>query len=312
MKTTVFLFAGLVALVPALQAKIERSVEKTFNVKPGGTLNVKTQGGDISVETGLIDRVEVKAREVIRASSDAEADKILADLDLKIEQSGNDVSAEAKYAKSSGWFSSGPQLVQVSFTIKVPARYNVDLHTSGGDIGVEDLIGTVSAQTSGGSVNVGKITGEVTATTSGGNIGLASATGSTKLRTSGGNIKVDHIGGDADLETSGGDIKVHEVTGVLQASTSGGDVSAALTGPLKGDCSLRTSGGDVRVSVKPGVAFNLDAATSGGKVEAGGLTIELASGGSGRSQLKGKVNGGGKELKLRTSGGDVRVTTSGS
>lgn len=312
MKTTALLIVGLMTLVPALQAKIERTVEKTFNVQPGGTLTVKTQGGDIRVETGTGDRVEVKAHETIRASSEEEADTILADLDLKIEQAGNDVSAVAKYDKTGGWFSGWTQPVQVSFTVKVPARYQVDLHTSGGDIGVGNLSGKVLARTSGGGVSVGAIDGEVNVSTSGGNIALVSATGATKLSTSGGNIKVDRVGGDADLETSGGDISVHAVSGVLQASTSGGDVSAALTGPLKGDCSLRTSGGDVRVSVKPGVAFNLDAATSGGSVQAGGLTITLESGGSGRSKLKGKVNGGGPELKLRTSGGDVRVVTSGA
>lgn len=312
MKTTALLIAGLMALGPALQAKIERTVEKTFTVQPGGTLTVKTQGGDIRVETGPGNRVEVTAREKIRASSEAEADKILADLDLKIEQTGNAVSAVAKYQKTGGWFSGWTQPVQVSFTVKVPARYQVDLHTSGGDIGVGDLIGNVVARTSGGGVKVGAIDGEVTVSTSGGNIALGSATGATKLSTSGGNIKVDRVGGEADLKTSGGDISAQAVSAALQASTSGGDVRAALTGPLKGACSLRTSGGDVRVSVPPGVAFDLDAATSGGKVEAGGLTIALESGGSGRSKLKGKVNGGGPPLTLRTSGGDVRVVTSGS
>lgn len=313
MKTTAFLMAGLLALAPALQAKIERTVEKTFTVQPGGTLNVQTQGGNIRVEPGASDKVEVVAREVIRANDDAEADRLLSKLELTIEQSGNDVSATAKYGeRTSGWFSGGWPPVQVSFTVKVPSRYNAELRTSGGDVTIGDLTGKIAGRTSGGNVTVGTIDGEVNVSTSGGNVSLASASGRTKLSTSGGNIKVTRVGGDADVSTSGGDIVVKEVAGVLHASTSGGDVTATFAGPLKGDCTLRTSGGDVRATVRPGVAFDLDASTSGGKVDAGGLTITLESGGSGKSRLKGKVNGGGPELKLRTSGGDVRVATSGA
>lgn len=313
MKTIAFLVAGILAVAPALQAKIERTVEKTFSVQPGGTLNVQTQGGNIRVEPGASDKVEVVAREVIRASSEEEADRLLSKLDLTIEQSGNDVSAIAKYGeRTSGWFSGSWPPVQVSFTVKVPAHYNTDLRTSGGDVTIGDLAGKIAGRTSGGNVSIGTIDGDVNASTSGGDVALASASGSAKLSTSGGNIKVSRVGGDADVSTSGGDIVVKEVAGVLHASTSGGNVSATFTGPLKGDCTLKTSGGDVRATVRSGVAFDLNASTSGGSVDAGGLTITLESGGSGKSRLKGKVNGGGPELKLRTSGGDIRVRTVGS
>ena len=312
MKTIAFVVAGVLAVAPALQARIERTVEKTFSVQPGGTLKVQTQGGNIRVEPGAGDKVEVVAREMIRANSEEEADRLLSKLELKIEQSGSDVSAIAKYGeRTGGWFSGGWPPVHVSFTVKVPSRYNTDLHTSGGDVTVGDLAGRIAGRTSGGNVSVGTIDGEVNASTSGGNIALASVTGSARLATSGGNIKVNRVGGDADVSTSGGDIVVKEVAGVLHASTSGGNVSAAFTGPLKGDCALKTSGGDVRATVRRGVAFDLNASTSGGSVDAGGLTITLESGGSGKSRLKGKVNGGGPELKLRTSGGDVRIMTIG-
>jgi DUF4097 and DUF4098 domain-containing protein YvlB len=109
------------------------------------------------------------------------------------------------------------------------------------------------------------------------------------------------------LNTSGGNIEIKSVENTLHASTSGGDVSARLAGPLKGDCKLGTSGGHVRVTVDKTAAFDLDASTSGGGVDAAGLTITIERGGSGRSRLSGKVNGGGPLLKLRSSGGDVVV-----
>ena len=78
-------------------------------------------------------------------------------------------------------------------------------------------------------------------------------------------------------------------------------------GPLKGDCRLGTSGGKVTAVVEKSVAFDLDASTSGGDVSATGMTITIDKGGVGRSRLAGKVNGGGPLLKLRTSGGNIRI-----
>ena len=63
MKTRTFLLAaGLAALAPlSAFAKIERVVEKTFTVQPGGTLKVETSGGGIAVEPGPGDTVKVRS-----------------------------------------------------------------------------------------------------------------------------------------------------------------------------------------------------------------------------------------------------------
>jgi hypothetical protein len=311
MKSTIPLIIGFGWLFAApiiLNATVERTVEKTFAVQPGGTLKVETAGGNISVEPGAGDTVKVVAKEKIRADSEAEADKILKDLELTIEQEGNDVTAIAKYrGGAGGWF--GNNRVQVSFVVTVPGRYNTDLHTSGGNITVRDLAGRMLARTSGGNIKYGDIDGSIDGGTSGGNVDLGSCTGDTRLHTSGGNVRAEKIVGKADLGTSGGDIVVKLVENVLDANTSGGNVEAGIGGALKGDCSLGTSGGDVKVTVDKAAAFRLDASTSGGSVRAEGLTITLDGGGAGRSHLSGNVNGGGPLLKLRTSGGSIRVVT---
>ena len=308
---TLLLTAGLLALTPfSALAKIERVVEKTFTVQPGGVLHVETQGGDVRVLTSSDATVHVVAKERIRASTDAEADEILQKLTLAIEQNAAGVSATSKYEKQVPGFHWGSwPPVQVDFTVTVPKNYNVELKTSGGDVTVGDLDGKVNVRTSGGEVTLGKIAGDIDAGTSGGNVRLEEGAGVVKLGTSGGDIKVGRAVGPTDLGTSGGNIDIKSVENTLRASTSGGDVSAGLIGLLKGDCKLSTSGGRVRVIVDKTAAFDLDASTSGGDVDAAGLTITIEKGGSGRSKLSGKVNGGGPLLKLRSSGGDVIVQT---
>jgi hypothetical protein len=305
------LAAGLLALAPfAAHAKIERTVEKTFTVQPGGALHIDTQGGEIRVTPSADSVVKVTARERIRANTDAEADDLLKKLDLTIEQTGNDVSASAKYESEMPGFHFGSwPPVSVDFIVTVPASFSTDLHTSGGGITVGDLAGKVYARTSGGSIKLGKLGGAVDARTSGGSVTLDEARGSAALHSSGGSITVGRVLGSADISTSGGGIKIDSVEGSVQAHTSGGSVRAGITGPLKEDCVLSTSGGSVRVNVDKTAAFRLDASTSGGDVDAEGITITMEKSNRSRSKLAGSVNGGGPLLKLRSSGGGIVVRT---
>jgi len=301
---------GVLLAAPAmLQAKITRTVEKNFTVQPGGSLKVKTAGGDIKVLTGAGNEVRVTATERIQADTDAKADELLKNLDLTIEQQGNDVTATAKYDKQGGWHIGNWPPVSVSFTVVVPDHYSVDLNTSGGDITLQSINGRARLRTSGGDIKIERVDGEVDGNTSGGNITLREGTAKVHLSTSGGDVHVDRAGGEAELSSSGGDIVINSVQGRLIASTSGGDVKANIEGALKGDCKLTTSGGEVVVHVDKTAAFNLKAHTSGGEVDAEGITISIDKGGVRRSSLAGKVNGGGPELYLESSGGDIRIRT---
>ncbi|MBI5769764.1 MAG: DUF4097 family beta strand repeat protein [Verrucomicrobia bacterium] len=306
-----FVSAGLLAATAlTAHARIERNVEKTFTVQAAGTLRLETQGGEIRVMPGADGVVKITAREKIRANTDAEADDLLKKLDLDFTQTGNDVTAIAKYERKPigfNWGSWPP--VQVDFIVAVPAAYATELRTSGGGITSGDLNGRVNARTSGGSIKLGRVGADVDAHTSGGNVTLDAARGEVKLGTSGGNITVGRVDGPASLSTSGGSIKVDSVVGALKAHTSGGNIRAGVAGPLKDDCVLSTSGGSVRVTVDKAAAFRLDASTSGGSVDAEGLTITLEKSSRDRSKLAGSVNGGGPLLKLRSSGGSIEVKT---
>jgi hypothetical protein len=300
--------ALVLAAVPS-RAAIERVVEKTFTVQPGGALHVATSGGSIRVQSAAVPTVTVVAREEIRAGSDAEADEVLKKLTLTIEQTGNDVSAVADYEKSLVGFHWNGAPVTVNFVVTVPVAYNADLKTSGGNISVSDLGGNVHARTSGGNLSLGKISGEVDCATSGGEASLEEGRSSVRLASSGGSISVGRAVGPTELRTSGGNLRIDSAEGTLDARTSGGNIHAAFKGALKGDCNLDTSGGQVRALVDSDAAFKLDASTSGGTVEASGLTITLRGGGHHRGSLAGDVNGGGPLLRLRSSGGDIIVET---
>lgn len=155
----------------------------------------------------------------------------------------------------------------VRFVIKVPETYNLNLKTGGGSISVSDLTGTVNVRTSGGSIELGRMQGDV------------------------------------DVDTSGGSIKVEEVYGNISAHTSGGSIRAKITQQPTQDVTLSTSGGSVTATLFSSIAVDLDASTSGGRVR----TDFEVDGNTTKRRIRGKINGGGPELKLKTSGGSVNI-----
>ncbi len=307
--STNFLVMGLLALhlTPAGAA----TLQKSFDVGEGGRLFVDTDLGSIKVRAAGTDRVEV---EVTTSGKGAE------DFQVDFSQSGDDVKIRGAYERRSSWF--GGRSPTVRFAITVPERYNVDLDTSGGSITVDDLEGEVRAETSGGSLSFGDIQGPVRGRTSGGSITLDGSVGEADVRTSGGAIRLGSVDGDViahtsgggieverargkiDLETSGGGIRVAEVMGTIRASTSGGSVTATLSEQPQDNCRLTTSGGSVTVYLADDVAVDLDASGGGEKVR---CDFDLDGAVKTRTSLAGRINGGGPELYLRSSGGGVLV-----
>ena len=292
---------GLLFVAAAAQAAVESPIQRKFNVAPGGTLYLETDVGDVRINTGSGGvNVDIKRR--------ARTDEIMQDFDVTFEQSGNDVTVRAKYDRpSSKWFNWSNDL-DADFVITVPATYNLQIKTSGGDLRIANLTGQVRARTSGGSIDLGNIDGTVDARTSGGDVSLAGASGRADLRTSGGSIEVGRVTGDLSAHTSGGGIKIDEAGGAIDAVTSGGSIRARLAQQPRGDSRLSTSGGSIYLSVPANAAVDLDARTSGGDVETDVPVTVLGM--KSDSTLQGKINGGGPRLTLRSSGGGIRLTRS--
>lgn len=305
--------AGLAAAaaLPVL-GQIERIVEKSFSVQPGGTLRVSSFKGEIRVSPSNDGMVKITARQKIKASSDAEADEFLRKLELTIVQSGSMVSAVANHEKAPFWTRLMREPwppVSVDFIVTVPASFATKLSTSGGMVLVDDMTGAVNVRSSEGHIYLRKMGGEVDAQTSDGNMTLDEGHGRVRLATSRGSITVGRVMGSADISSSVGSIKVDVAGGTLRASTHAGTLIAGLLGPLAGECVLSNSDGSVRVTVDKGAAFQLDAATSGGRVETEGIKLTAEKSNEKKTSVAGAANGGGPLLKIRTSDGDVSVKT---
>ncbi len=291
-----FLAVVFVVLPLAIAQGGERKFEKKFSVSPGGTLRVSTDVGSLKIAGTGSNEVSVVA-EMRGRDRDVDAFEITA------EQTGNGVEVRGKAKAKHGWFWNSTDLT-VEYTIQVPREYNLDVQTSGGDVAVNALKGSVHGGTSGGNIVLGSIEGKVTMETSGGDLRVEKVVGDLKMETSGGNVTIGDVKGAVDVETSGGDIRLGEVQGRVHAETSGGNIHVKVTGGNEG-IHAETSGGNIEVLIDKGVGANLDAATSGGEVECGiPMTVK---GKISESQVRGTINGGGKVIYAHTSGGNVTI-----
>jgi DUF4097 and DUF4098 domain-containing protein YvlB len=304
-------FAAL--LVPALLLHAVTRMEKTLKLDPGGRFALDTDLGSVTV-TGS-DSADAR---LVVTSRRRDLDEILR-FSFQENPGSVTVSARRKRAHIFPWL--GGYSGSVHFEVKVPARTLLDidtsggpiqisgmrsearLETSGGRIVVRDLVGDLNGHTSGGGIELERIRGRVNVETSGGGIEGSEIDGPIEADTSGGSVRLDRVSGDIRAHSSGGGIHILEAGGRVEADTSGGGIEATFArGNARGG-SLETSGGGIEVSLDPSVGLRIDA--SGNSVRADlPLTVQ---GAVSRRRLQGTLGGGGELLRMRTSGGGVRI-----
>ena len=213
--------------------------------------------------------------------------------------------------------------------------------TGGGHINVGNIAGDASLRTGGGHIRAGQIGGRaeldsvgggnitvahagsyVSVRTGGGQIDFGEVRGSVHAQTGGGGIRVMYVSGPMELESSSGSICLTRVAGALQAATSGGTITAWInpdppTGGgnvrLAGASQLASGNGDIIVFLPRNLAVNIDAIViSGGEhhIEADPalhMTMQASTSGSGSVHAMAVLNGGGAPLKLKTTGGKIRL-----
>jgi DUF4097 and DUF4098 domain-containing protein YvlB len=305
-------FAAACLIASAGAARAESRLEKNLKLEPGGSFTLKTDVGAVRIRgTGQ------SGARIVVTSKREDLDEIFR---FSFDEGSGSVSVTAQRKhKLSSFF--GSNNYKVLFEVEVPTktRVNVDtsggsivlrslegeakLDTSGGSIEVEDHAADVVAHTSGGSITLSRIRGKAKIDTSGGGIHAREIAGTLDAETSGGSIELDDVKGDIHAHTSGGGIDIREAGGRVDADTSGGSVQAAFArGNARGG-TIESSGGGVSVAVDPSVGLSIDA--SGSSVHADvPVTVH---GDISRHHLQGKLNAGGETLRLRTSGGSVRI-----
>lgn len=149
--------------------------------------------------------------------------------------------------------------------------------------------------------------------------------GRVNLRTGDGKIEVAGLKGDMDLHTGDGSINLDEVDGKLHATTGDGhiqangrfdelglktgdghvDVRAKSGSSLAAGWRLETGDGSVSLEVPGDLAADVDLHTSDGHID---LDMPVqAEGRIRQNEIRGKLNGGGSLLTIRTGDGSIHL-----
>ena len=199
---------------------------------------------------------------------------------------------------------------------------DASLHSGGGHIRAGQIGGRADLETAGGNITVAQAGNFVNVHTGGGQIDFGEVRGSVRAQTGGGGIRIMYVSGPMEVESNGGSICLTRVAGTVQAATSGGTITAwinpdAPSGSgqvhLSGASQLSSGSGDIVVYLPRNLAANIDATVMNGgerQIEADAalnLTIQGPRNGNGPVHAVGTLNGGGAPLKLRTTGGRIRL-----
>src|ERR1700733_12960339 len=124
--------------------------------------------------------------------------------------------------------------------------------------------------------------------------------GRVNLRTGDGKIDIAGLKGEMDLHTGDGSENLEAVDGKLHATTGDGHITAQ--GRFD-ELELKT--GDGHVEVRAELAADLDLHTSDGHID---LDMPITTEGqTRRNEFRGKLNGGGSLLTIRTGDGSIHL-----
>lgn len=286
-------------LPAALYARSEGHFDRTLSVNGSVSLDVVTGSGDITVRSGGSNQVVIHG--TVHSSNwlfgdDSALQKVQSN--PPIQQSGNSLRVGYNLPDDV------KRHVSIDYEITVPADTEVQAHSGSGNVDVSGVRLSVDAETGSGDVRMRDIGNRVKAHTGSGNIRGDSIGAPFTAQTGSGDIEADLTGsGDVDVHTGSGTIRVRGIKGGLRAQTGSGNIES--DGNVTAPWTLHSGSGNITLAVSGGGGFNLDLHTGSGSIH---TDLPIAVQGTlGKNQLRGAVRGGGPDVQVSTSSGDVDV-----
>ena len=268
------------------QAQIQRE-ERTFEVSGTPHLRVTTFDGAIEIRSWDRSRVlvEIEKRGATREAVEG--------LQIVAEQDGNSISVEVKRPKAETLTGFAlRRSANAKLIVSVPAHADVVATSGDGSIRIERVAGRVELKTGDGSIRANDVSGDLT------------------LNSSDGSISVDGAEGRLDLETGDGGVQVAGKLNAVRLHTNDGSVvyrvEAGTT--MSGDWDISTGDGSVSIYLPEEFDATLDARTGDGTIR-NDLKV-TSSGESTRRTVRGRLGDGGREIKIRTGDGSIRLRPS--
>jgi bifunctional DNA-binding transcriptional regulator/antitoxin component of YhaV-PrlF toxin-antitoxin module len=151
-----------------LKARETAEWRKTYQLSPGGRVEVRNVNGRIEVQPSEGNTVEIVALKSARAGSPEAAKEALGRIEIVDSSSGNLIKVETRLPRGGGMFNMGSS--EVRYTVKVPAAADVEFATVNGGVEVAGLRGRIKTETTNGGIVGRQIGGPIEASTTNGGV----------------------------------------------------------------------------------------------------------------------------------------------
>jgi len=293
--------AGLLLMALCAPGSRAEDVVKSYAVSGRASVRVDTNDGSVHVTASDDKQVEFRV----------EYQGYVLGKDLRIDshQDGNKVELTARLTGHWG-FSWGHNSRNLHIEVRMPREGDLSVETGDGAVQADSIHGTVNVHTGDGSVKANSLNGTIDLHTSDGSITVDGLKGDIRLRTGDGSIEARDLDGKVDADTGDGHIRLVGRFDALGIKTGDGSVDARVLpgSKMASSWTIRTGDGSVDIVLPADFQANIDATTGDGHISLGvPVTVE---GTFSKSEIRGKMNGGGQQLTIHTGDGSIRLSKS--
>jgi hypothetical protein len=294
-------FAGVALLAAAAIAPSVRAedVVKTYTVTGRANVRVDTNDGSVRVTTS--DTKQVEFRVEYRGL------ELGKNLRVDSRQEGDKVELTARMTGHWG-FSWGANSRGLHIEVRMPREADLQIETGDGSVQADSVNGTVNVHTGDGSVKANSLSGTIDLHTSDGSITVDGLKGDIRLRTGDGSIEAHDIDGRVEADSGDGHIRIAGRFDALNVKTGDGSVDTRVQpgSKMASSWSIRTGDGSVDLVLPGDFQADINATTGDGHISLGiPVTVE---GTFSKSEIRGKMNGGGQPLTIHTGDGSIRLS----
>jgi Putative adhesin len=285
-------------VAPRAQAE---DVVKSYTVTGRANVHVDTNDGSVRVTTGDNKQVEFHV--------EYHGLELGKNLRVDSRQDGDKVELTARMTGHWG-FSWGHNSRGLHIEVRMPRDADLQVETGDGSVQADSINGTVNIHTGDGSVKANSLNGSIDLHTNDGSIAVDSLKGDIRLRTGDGSIEARDLDGKVDADSGDGHIRIVGRFDALSVKTGDGSVDTRVLpgSKMASSWSIRTGDGSVDIVLPSDFQANIDATTGDGHISLGiPVTVE---GTFSKSEIRGKMNGGGQPLTIHTGDGSIRLSKS--
>ena len=183
--------AGCDIVSADLRHKETSQWRKTYQLQPGGRVDISNVNGSIVVEPSPGNTVEIVAEKIARGPTPEAAREAVDRIEIREDVSPSTIKIETRHQRTGGFFHRGGG--EVRYTVRVPPATEARFATVNGGVNVIGLKGRLEAETTNGGITARDVGGEIRASTTNGGIDVELrrvADGGARLECVNGGIKL--------------------------------------------------------------------------------------------------------------------------